>query len=124
MNQKNLSIEQIDTFKELNRRLIRQATTTQQHYNLWVAAKRTGQHEEVAALQDSAIKEWYNLEQIEDALQPFWDAGWPKEVYPRPDFYEEIKEDLNDPWSAWGKVVENNQSGVVNGFQVPKAGER
>jgi len=129
MNQTNITVDQIEVFRELNRRLVKQATTTQQHYNLWRAAKETGQLEEVAALQDSAIKQWFLLEKIEDALQPFWDSGWPKEVYPRPDFYEEIREDESDPWGAWAKearVPENRQSGITNGFQYTpgQAGKR
>ena len=120
MTMTNLTIDQIDTFKELNRRLLKQATRTQQTYNLWAAAMKCGQREEVAALQDSAIREWYALEKIEDALQPYWDSGWPHEIYERPDFYAEIREDESDPWGAWAKearVPENHQSGVVGGFQ-------
>jgi len=116
----NMTIDQIDTFKELNRRLLKQATRTQQFYNLWRAQMETGQRDGLAEAQDAAIREWYALEKIEDALQPFWDSGWPKEIYPRPDFYEEISEDPSDPWEAWRKqarVPENNQSGITNGFQ-------
>lgn len=116
------AIAELAVFKEFNRRLLIQASAYTRAYNRWKLQMIAGIEEGLPELIDKAIAEYWKLEEIEAAVAPWHERGFPQVPYDRPNPYdtvhaEDTTESLWETWRAGGNVVKsNNQSGVVNGF--------
>lgn len=94
----------IEVFERLTRKLLAQAEITNKRFDFYKLLIKTGETEGLSNQRDSVLESWYFLEKVESALQPWWDAGYPKPVYPRPNFLEEIqREDQKNSWDGWAK---------------------
>jgi hypothetical protein len=108
------AVQTLETYKELRRRLEAQAPLTMAAVNAAELYDRTGLAAPPEVI-DAAIGAFWKLEEIERTIEPFYDAGFPRVQYERPDLDKLVTPDTSDPWEAWRKdvniITSNNDTG-------------
>lgn len=108
--QDDSAVQALETFKELRRRLETQAPLTMAAVNAAELYDRTGLEAPPEVI-DAGIGALRKLEEIEQAIEPFYEAGFPRVKYERPDLEKRVTTDTSNPWEKWQKeanVIQNN----------------
>lgn len=108
------AVEALEAYKELKRRLENQAPITTGACTAVEVYDRTGTKPPPEII-DIAIGEYRKLLEIEEAIEPLYELGFPVVQYERPDLEKKITVDTTDPWEEWRKganiVRDNSDTG-------------
>lgn len=112
------AIEDLDRYKRLAREVLLRASAAMRSFSHFKAVTIAGLTDECAAAMDRAVADYWALEAAEAQLQPYLDANFPTLVYERPDPFEVVREQTDDPWQDWRSgtnvVPQNNQTNETN----------
>jgi hypothetical protein len=114
-------VASLAVYKELSIRLQKQSSATMKLYNTWKIHMISGVEEGLQEITNAAISEFWKLEEIEEAIAPYIQRGFPQPRYEKPAIDEIVREDVTDQWADWRKeanvVQANSDRGIKNGFQ-------